>query len=119
MAPWILLFIAGLFETGWAVGQKYTDGFTRIWPSVWTILALIASMFLLALAVRNLPIGTAYPVWVGIGAIGTAVYGVLFFGESLSPARILFLLLMLVAIIGLKATAAPSAADKTESVVAK
>ena len=107
MKPWILLIVAGLLETGWAVGLKYTVAFTRLWPSVWTVVALIASMFLLAVAVRQLPIGTAYPVWVGIGAIGTALYGMLALGESTSPARIVFLLLLIVAIVGLKATSAP------------
>lgn len=106
MAAWILLIIAGLLETGWAVGLKFTDGFTRFWPSVWTVTALAASMLLLAIAVRDLPIGTAYPIWVGIGAIGAAIFGMFALGESTSPARIFFLLLMIVAIIGLKATSA-------------
>ncbi|TWU55840.1 quaternary ammonium compound efflux SMR transporter SugE [Rubripirellula reticaptiva] len=111
MVSWILLIVAGLLETGWAVGLKYTDGFTRFWPSVWTVTALVASMILLAIAVRDLPIGTAYPIWVGIGAIGAAVFGMLALGESTSPARILFLLLMVIAIIGLKATSAATTSN--------
>lgn len=102
--PWVLLFIAGLLEVGWAIGLKYTDGFTRLWPSVWTIVALAASMFLLALAARSLPIGTAYAVWVGIGAAGAAVLGMILFGEPRNPARLLFLGLLIVSILGLKAT---------------
>ncbi len=102
MQAWILLLVAGLLETGWAVGLKYTEGFTRFWPSVWTILAMIASMGLLALAVRDLPTGTAYPVWVGIGAVGTAIFGMVYLGESMAPARIFFLVLLTVSILGLK-----------------
>jgi quaternary ammonium compound-resistance protein SugE len=112
MKPWILLFVAGLLETGWAVGLKYTDAFTRFWPSVWTIVSLIASMVLLAIAVRDLPIGTAYPIWVGIGAIGAALFGMLVLGESASPARILFLLLLVVAIVGLKATSVSATVEE-------
>jgi quaternary ammonium compound-resistance protein SugE len=106
--PWILLAIAGLLETGWAIGLKYTDGFTRPVPTVLTIAAIIGSMVLLGLAVRDLPVGTAYAVWVGIGALGTAVLGILLFGEPATPARLLFLALLLIAIAGLKLTA-PSA----------
>lgn len=101
---WIILFVAGLLETGWAVGLKYTDGFTQFWASVWTIIALIASMILLSIAVRDLPIGTAYPVWVGIGAVGSALFGMFVLNESVSATRIFFLLLLVAAIIGLKAT---------------
>lgn len=101
MKPWILLIVAGMLETGWAVGLKYTDAFTRFWPSVWTLLALTASMILLAVSVRYLAIGTAYPIWVGIGA---AIFGMLCLGEPASPARILFLLLMVGAVVGLKMT---------------
>ncbi|WP_442508485.1 DMT family transporter [Novipirellula sp. SH528] len=104
MKPWIILLVAGLLETGWAVGLKYTDAFTRFWPSVGTAVALVASMVLLAIAVRELPIGTAYPVWVGIGAIGAATFGMLFLSEPVSLLRIFFLLLLLLAIIGLKLT---------------
>jgi quaternary ammonium compound-resistance protein SugE len=102
---WTLLLIAGLLETGWAIGLKYSEGFTRPWPSVLTGIALVASMVLLGLAVRDLPIGTAYAVWVGIGAVGAAVLGVVLFGEPLEPARAGFLILLIVAIVGLRWTA--------------
>ena len=108
MKPWLILVCAGLLETGWAVGMKYTDAFTRFWPSVWTGMAIIASMLLLAVAVRDLPIGTAYPVWVGIGAIGSATSGIIFLGESVSMSRIFFLVLLVVAILGLKLTSVPT-----------
>jgi quaternary ammonium compound-resistance protein SugE len=101
---WALLIIAGLLETGWAIGLKYTDGFTRFWPSVATIAAIIVSMFLLSIAARTLPIGSAYAVWVGIGAAGAAILGVLLLGEPMNLARAFFLALLFVAIIGLKAT---------------
>ncbi|MGE5596998.1 MAG: quaternary ammonium compound efflux SMR transporter SugE [Hyphomicrobiales bacterium] len=101
---WLLLFAAGLLEAGWAVGLKYTHGFTRPFPSVLTVGAMVASMLLLALAVRTLPIGTAYGVWVGIGAVGAAVLGMVLFGEPATPARVVFLVLMGVAIVGLRAT---------------
>lgn len=106
MNPWILLFVAGLLETGWAVGLKYTDAFTRFWPSVWTMFALVGSMLLLGIALRDLPIGTAYPVWVGIGAIGAAIFGVLVLGEPTSLSRTVFLLMLITAIVGLKLTSA-------------
>lgn len=102
---WILLIIAGLLETGWAIGLKYSDGFTKFWPSVLTIVALTASMFLLATAARTLPIGTAYAVWVGIGAAGAALLGILLLGEPVTIARMIFLALLLAAIVGLKVTA--------------
>jgi len=101
---WIILVIAGLLEVCWAVGLKYTEGFTRLVPSVLTGVAIAASMFLLSTAAKTLPIGTAYAVWVGIGALGAAVLGVVLFHEPISPLRILFLSMLLVAIIGLKAT---------------
>lgn len=106
MYHWILLVIAGFLETGWAIGLKYTEGFTRPLPTLLTGVSLIASMGLLGLAVKGLPIGTAYGVWVGIGALGVAVLGIVLFGESASPSRLLFLGLLLVSIIGLKATSA-------------
>ncbi|QDU90987.1 Quaternary ammonium compound-resistance protein SugE [Pirellulimonas nuda] len=102
MNPWYYLLIAGLLETGWAVGLKYTHGFTRLWPSLGTAAALVASMVFLALAVRELPIGTAYPVWVGIGAVGAAGFGIAFLGEPASALRLAFLALLIVAIVGLK-----------------
>jgi len=101
---WTLLIIAGLFETAWAVGLKYTHGFTRLVPSLLTGGAIVISMGLLGIAARDLPIGTAYAVWVGIGALGAAILGVLLFAEPLTPARIGFLLLLLVAIVGLRLT---------------
>ena len=102
---WILLVVAGLLECGWAIGLKYTDGFTKLWPSVLTIAGIVASMFLLSVAARTLPIGTAYAVWVGIGAAGAATLGIVLLGEAASPARLFFLGLLLVAIVGLKFTA--------------
>ena len=105
---WSLLIIAGLFEVGWAVGLKFTEGFTRLWPSVLTIFAIVASMYLLAVAARTLPIGTAYAVWVGIGAAGTAIVGMLVLHEPASAWRIFFLILLGVAIVGLKITSQPS-----------
>ena len=102
---WILLAIAGLLETGWAVGLKYTEGFTKPLPTALTIAAIVASMVLLGLAIRDLPVGTAYAVWVGIGAFGTAVLGIALFGEPATPARLFFLALLAVAIAGLKITA--------------
>lgn len=101
---WILLVIAGLLEVCWAVGLKSTQGFTRLVPSIFVGAALVASMWLLALAVRNLPIGTAYAVWVGIGAAGAAIASVVFLGESMSLGRALFLALLVISIIGLKMT---------------
>jgi quaternary ammonium compound-resistance protein SugE len=99
---WGILVIAGLLEVAWAIGLKYTHGFTRLWPSVFTIAAIVASMYLLAVAARTLPIGTAYAVWVGIGAAGTAVLGVWLLKEPVSAARVVFLSLLLVSIVGLK-----------------
>ncbi|MEW6421535.1 MAG: quaternary ammonium compound efflux SMR transporter SugE [Deinococcota bacterium] len=101
---WILLVIAGLLEVGWAIGLKYTEGFTRPLPTVLTLISMVGSMGLLGLASRTLPIGTAYGVWVGIGAVGAAVLGIVLFSEPATPARLVFLAMMLVAIIGLKAT---------------
>jgi quaternary ammonium compound-resistance protein SugE len=101
---WFMLVVAGLFETAWAVGLVYTAGFTRLVPSLLTAVALAVSMLLLGLAVRELPIGTAYAVWVGIGALGAAVLGVVLFGEPLTAPRAFFLLLLLVAIVGLRLT---------------
>ena len=103
--PWILLLIAGLFEAGWAIGLKYTQGFTRPVPSVLTIAGIVASMYLLAVAARTLPIGTAYAVWVGIGTFGAVVLGMVFLGEPVNVGRIFFLILLMVSIIGLKVTA--------------
>jgi quaternary ammonium compound-resistance protein SugE len=101
---WILLIVAGVLESGWAIGLKYTEGFTRLWPSVLTIGGIVLSMVLLAQAARTLPIGTAYAIWVGIGAAGAVILGILFLGESANPGRLFFLALLLVAIVGLKLT---------------
>jgi quaternary ammonium compound-resistance protein SugE len=99
---WLYLLVAGLFEVGWAVGLKYTEGFTRLWPSVWTLVCLVLSMILLAAAVKHLPIGTAYAVWTGIGAVGTALLGILLFGEPRDAARLLCIALIVAGILGLK-----------------
>ncbi|MFD4835319.1 DMT family transporter [Streptomyces uncialis] len=101
---WILLIIAGVLEVGWAIGMKYTEGFTKLWPSVFTGLGIAASMILLAQAAKTLPIGTAYGVWVGIGAGGAAILGMVLLGEPATAARIFFIALLLVAVVGLKAT---------------
>ncbi|MEU5428214.1 SMR family transporter [Streptomyces olivoreticuli] len=101
---WVLLAVAGLLEVAWSIGMKYTDGFTRLWPSVFTVAGIAASMLLLAQAARSLPIGTAYGVWVGIGAAGAAVFGMAVLGEPATAARIFFVVLLLVAVVGLKAT---------------
>lgn len=99
---WIILFIAGLFEIAWAIGLKYTEGFSKFWPSVFTILSMIISMGLLAYSVKHLPIGTAYAIWTGIGAVGTAILGIILFNESRELVRIFFILLIVIGIIGLK-----------------
>ncbi|MCC3767224.1 multidrug efflux SMR transporter [Streptomyces sp. UNOC14_S4] len=101
---WVLLAVAGLLEVAWSIGMKFTDGFTRLWPSVFTVAGIAASMLLLSQAARTLPIGTAYGVWVGIGAAGAAVFGMAVLGEPATAARIFFVVLLLVAVVGLKAT---------------
>ncbi|MEU9958095.1 quaternary ammonium compound efflux SMR transporter SugE [Streptomyces sp. NPDC050982] len=101
---WVLLVVAGLLEVGWSIGMKYTDGFTRLVPSVLTGAGIVASMFLLSYAAKTLPIGTAYGVWVGIGAAGAAVFGMAVLGEPATAARIFFVCLLLVSVVGLKAT---------------
>jgi quaternary ammonium compound-resistance protein SugE len=101
---WVLIVVAGLLEVVWSIGMKYTDGFTRLWPSVFTGAGIVASMLLLSQAARTLPIGTAYGVWVGIGAAGAAVVGMLLLGEPATAARVFFVALLLVAVVGLKAT---------------
>jgi quaternary ammonium compound-resistance protein SugE len=103
---WVVLFVAGLFEIGWAVGLKYTEGFTRLWPSVATAVSLIASMGLLAVALRTLPLGTAYAVWTGIGTVGTAVLGIMLFREPATALRLLCIALIVAGIVGLKLTSA-------------
>jgi quaternary ammonium compound-resistance protein SugE len=99
---WTLLCIAGLFEVAWAIGLKYTDGFGRLWPSIFTVAAMIVSVVCLALALKTIPVGTGYAVWTGIGAIGTALLGILLFGESASLARIGCIGLIVLGIVGLK-----------------
>jgi quaternary ammonium compound-resistance protein SugE len=103
---WFLLVVAGLFEIAWAVGLKYTEGFTRLWPSLGTLAAIALSMGLLGLAARQLPIGTAYAVWTGIGVVGTAALGMVLFGESAAMMRLVCLALILTGIVGLKLTSA-------------
>jgi quaternary ammonium compound-resistance protein SugE len=103
---WIVLVLAGLFEIGWAVGLKYTQGFTRFWPSLATILSMVISLALLGIALRTLPLGTAYAVWTGIGAVGTVVLGIVLFGEPVAASRLACAGLILAGIIGLKLTSA-------------
>lgn len=102
---WIILVVAGLLEIGWAVGLKYTEGFTRLWPSVGTALAMVGSVVLLGLAMRELPLGTAYAVWTGIGAVGTVVLGIVLFGEAATVLRLTSIALILAGIVGLKLSA--------------
>lgn len=99
---WVMLFVAGLLEIGWAVGLKYTAGFTRLWPTIWTGVSLVASMTLLGLAVRTLPLGTAYAVWTGIGTVGTALLGIGLFAEPATALRIGSIALIVIGIAGLK-----------------
>ncbi|HPD56066.1 MAG TPA: quaternary ammonium compound efflux SMR transporter SugE [Smithellaceae bacterium] len=99
---WAILILAGIFEVGWAIGLKYTAGFTKLWPTIWTAVALIVSLLLLGLAVRDLPVGTAYSVWVGVGAAGTVILGIVLLGESASPARLISIGLIIAGIIGLR-----------------
>ena len=105
-SAWIYLLFAGLLEVCWAIGLKYTEGFTRLWPSVFTLITLAASMLLLAKAANTLPIGTAYAVWVGIGAVGASILGIFLFKEPVTVPRIIFLVMLVVSIIGLKFTSA-------------
>ncbi|MEN1924759.1 quaternary ammonium compound efflux SMR transporter SugE [Luteimonas sp. MJ293] len=104
--PWLILFVAGLFEVAWAVGLKYTDGFSRLWPSVGTLAAMGVSFYLLAIAMRSLPLGTAYAVWVGVGAVGTAILGIFLFQEPANAGRLVSLGLIVAGIIGLKLASA-------------
>ena len=101
---WVLLFIAGLFEIGWAVGLKYTEGFSRLWPTVWTLASMAVSVWLLGVAVRTLPVGTAYAVWTGVGAVGTVLLGIVLFDEPTTVGRLLCVCLIIVGIVGLKLT---------------
>src|SRR5262245_25285360 len=99
---WVYLFLAGLFEIGWAVGLKYSEGFTRFWPSAATVVSMAVSLFLLGVSLRSLPLGTAYAVWTGIGAAGTVLLGIMLFGESASAARLACVGLIVAGILGLK-----------------
>ncbi len=99
---WVLLVIAGLFEVGWAIGLKYTEGFTKLWPTVGTLAAMAISLGLLGLAMKSLPVGTSYAVWVGVGAVGTAILGIVLLGESANAGRLLSLALIVAGIVGLK-----------------
>ena len=99
---WLTLVVAGLFEVGWAIGLKYTDGFTRLWPTVGTVAAMFISLGLLGLAMKSLPVGTSYAVWVGVGAVGTAILGIVLLGEPASAGRIISLGLIVAGIVGLK-----------------
>jgi len=101
-AAWLVLFVAGLCEVAWAVGLKYTEGFSRLWPSVWTLAAMALSVALLGWSLKTLPVGTAYAVWTGIGAVGTALLGMLLFNESREVARLVCIGLIVAGILGLK-----------------
>jgi quaternary ammonium compound-resistance protein SugE len=99
---WIYLFVAGIFEIVWAVALKYSEGFTRLWPAVTVVVAMAASILLLALALKVLPLGIAYPIWTGIGAAGTVILGILLFDESRDILKILFILMIIAGIVGLR-----------------
>ncbi|MBU6958344.1 quaternary ammonium compound efflux SMR transporter SugE [Pseudomonas sp. CVAP len=103
--PWIILFFAGLFEVGWAVGLKYTDGFSRPLPTVLTVGAMVISLGLLGLAMKDLPLGTAYAIWTGVGAVGTVIAGIILFGESMALFRLASVALIIAGLIGLKVSA--------------
>jgi quaternary ammonium compound-resistance protein SugE len=99
---WLILILAGCFEVGWAIGLKYTEGFSRPWPTLWTVSAMIVSVWLLGIAMKSLPMGTAYSVWVGVGAVGTVILGIVLFSEPANPARLISVGLIIAGIIGLK-----------------
>ena len=99
---WLLLIVAGLLEVGWAIGLKYTEGFTRVWPSIGTALAMVVSIVLLGIAMKSLPVGTAYAVWVGVGAVGTVILGIVLFGEPAGAVRIASVVLIVAGIVGIK-----------------
>ena len=99
---WGILVVAGLFEVGWAIGLKYTEGFSRLWPTVWTALAMITSLWLLGIAMKSLPVDTAYSVWVGVGAVGTVILGIVLLDEPANAARLVSVALIVAGIIGLK-----------------
>lgn len=99
---WVILVVAGLFEVGWAIGMKYTEGFTRLWPTVWTVLGMVISVWLLGIAMKSLPAGTAYSVWVGVGAVGTVILGIVLLGDPVNAARLISVALIVAGIIGLR-----------------
>jgi quaternary ammonium compound-resistance protein SugE len=99
---WFILFVAGLFETSWAIGMKYSNGFTKLYPSIFTIITMAISVYLLSVSLKSIPVGTAYVVWTGIGAVGTAILGIILFGESKELMRIIFIFLIIVGIVGLR-----------------
>lgn len=99
---WIILVLAGLFEVGWAIGLKYTEGFTRLWPTIWTVLAMAISLWLLGIAMKSLPVGTAYSIWVGVGSVGTVILGIALLGESANAGRLISVALIVAGIVGLK-----------------
>lgn len=99
---WVILVIAGLFEIGWAIGLKYTEGFTRLWPTVGTLLAMIISLWLLGIAMKSLPVGTAYAIWVGVGAVGTVLLGIVLFEEPANAGRLVSVALIISGLVGLK-----------------
>jgi len=105
---WVVLFVAGILEIGWAVGLKYTEGLTRLWPTVGTVASMAASMALLGVALRTLPLGTAYAVWTGIGTVGTAIFGMVVLREPATAMRLLCIGLIVAGIVGLKLAAAPT-----------
>lgn len=100
--PWIILVLAGLFEVGWAIGLKYTDGFTKLWPTVGTVAAMAVSLGLLGIAMKSLPVGTAYAIWVGVGAVGTVILGIVLFQEPVNALRLASVGLIIAGLVGLK-----------------
>jgi len=102
VVAWVLLVVAGLLEIGWAIGLKYTEGFTKLWPSALTLAAMVGSVVLLGIAMKSLPVGTSYAIWVGVGAVGTAILGIVLFGEPANAGRLVSLGLVVAGIVGLK-----------------
>ena len=100
--PWIILVLAGLFEVGWAIGLKYTDGFTKLWPTMGTVAAMAISLGLLGIAMKSLPVGTAYAIWVGVGAVGTVILGIVLFNEPVNALRLVSVGLIVAGLVGLK-----------------
>ncbi len=110
---WVLLTVAGLLEIVWAIGMKYTQGWTKLWPSMWTLAAMALSFYLLSLAMQKIPLGMSYTIWVGIGAVGSVIAGVVLFHEKLTPVQLVCIGLIVVGMLGLKLSAAPAAAGQT------